>query len=66
MTRTSEGYEYIESMSIEAEGEVRYPLNRCKPPPPLPVVFDITDRSKAVLLTWFSVFAFLVSVVHLL
>ena len=58
MTRTSEGYEYIECMSVEAEGDVRYPLNRCKPP----VVFNITDRSKAVLLTWFSVFAFLVSV----
>ena len=39
-------------MSI-MEGEVGYTLNRFKPP----VLFDITDRSKAVLLIWLSVFA---------
>ena len=33
----------------EAEGEVGFPLNRFKPPPPK---FN-TDRSKAVLLLWF-------------
>ena len=37
----------------EAEGEVGIPLNRFKPP----VIFYITDRSKAVLLILFSVFA---------
>ena len=37
----------------EAVGEVGYPLNRFKPP----VIFYITDRSKAVLLIWFSVLA---------
>ena len=35
------------------EGEVGYPLNRFKPP----VIFYITDRSKAVLQISFSVFA---------
>ena len=39
--------------TAEVEGEVGYPFNRFKPP----VIFYITDRSKAVLLIWFYVFA---------
>ena len=37
----------------EAEGDVGIPLNRFSPL----VVFYITDRSKAVVLVWFSVIA---------
>ena len=39
------------------EGEFGYPMNRFK----RPVIFYITDRSKEVLLIWFSVSPFLAS-----
>ena len=41
------------SAIAEAEGEGGYPLNRLKPQ----VIFYITDRSKALLLIWFSLIA---------
>ena len=46
-------YDY--SAISEVDGEVGHPLNRFKPPPP-PIIVYITDRSKVVILIWFSVF----------